>query len=44
VTYHSKGGIVKSEELTAARQRLDKHMSAATDKHATTEEMLVVVF
>jgi hypothetical protein len=36
---HLKGGIFEPEETTVARQRLDKHVSAATDKHAIIEEL-----
>jgi hypothetical protein len=33
-----------TETSTVAGQRLDKHLSAATDTHATIEELLDTVF
>jgi hypothetical protein len=39
-----KTGIVEPEETAAARQRLGKHVSAATNTHITIEEQLVAVF
>jgi hypothetical protein len=39
-----KGGIVESEETDVARQRIDKHVSAATDTHETIEEVLETMF
>jgi hypothetical protein len=44
VKWHLKGGIVEPEETDVARQRLDKHVSAATDTHPTIEELLETVF
>jgi hypothetical protein len=35
---------VEPDEADLVRQRLDKHVSEATDTHATTEELLEVVF
>jgi hypothetical protein len=35
---------VEPEEMTAAMQRLDKHMSVAMDMHATMQEQLEAVF
>jgi hypothetical protein len=39
-----EGGIVKPEETAVARQRLCKHVSAATDTHVTIEEILEAMF
>jgi hypothetical protein len=38
-----KAEIVESEETSIAEQRLGKQVSAATDTHATTEELLATV-
>jgi hypothetical protein len=38
VTWRLKAGIVKSEERSIVRQRLGKHIPAATNTHATIEE------
>jgi hypothetical protein len=35
---------VEPEETATARQQQRKHMSVATDMHATTEELLEMVF
>jgi hypothetical protein len=35
---------VEPEEINVARQRLDKHLSTATDPHATIEELLEASF
>jgi hypothetical protein len=35
---------VEPEEMAVARQWLDKHVSAATDMHATIEELLETMF
>jgi hypothetical protein len=35
--------IIELEETAVARQRLSKHVSAATNTHATIEEMLEAV-
>jgi hypothetical protein len=37
VTWHSKAGIVKSEEKPIVRQPLGKHIPAATNTQATIE-------
>jgi hypothetical protein len=39
-----KFGIMKAEETDFARQRLGKHISAATNTHATIYELLDAVF
>jgi hypothetical protein len=39
-----KAGRVESEETAVARQRFDKHFPVAMNTHATTEELLEVVF
>jgi hypothetical protein len=44
VTLQLKGGIVEPEETEFDRQRLDKHVSAATGRHATIEELLETMF
>jgi hypothetical protein len=36
--------IVEPEDTAVARQRLGKHVQAATNAHATTEELLDAVF
>jgi alkylhydroperoxidase/carboxymuconolactone decarboxylase family protein YurZ len=36
--------IVESEERAVARERLSKHISAATNTNATTEELLEALF
>jgi hypothetical protein len=38
VTWRPQAGILKSEETSIARQRLGKHIPAATNTHATIEE------
>lgn len=38
-----KSGIVQPEVVAVARQRIDDHLSAAKDMHATIEEMLEMV-
>jgi hypothetical protein len=43
VTWRLKAGIVEPEEAVA-RQRLGKHISAATNTHATIEELLAAAF
>jgi hypothetical protein len=40
VTRHLKGEIVEPDDTAVARQRLDKHVSAATDTHTTIEALL----
>jgi hypothetical protein len=35
-----KGGIVKPEQMVAARQWVNKHVSMATVTHATIEDLL----
>jgi hypothetical protein len=40
----SKARIVESEETAVTRQRLGKHIPAATNTHATMEELLDMVF
>jgi hypothetical protein len=35
---------VAPEETAVARQRLDKHLAAALDMHATIEELLEALF
>jgi hypothetical protein len=42
VIWRQKAGIV--EETAIARQWRGKHVSTATNKHASTEELLEVVF
>jgi hypothetical protein len=39
-----KGGIVEPEKMAVARQRLDKHIFAATDTHETTDDLLETMF
>jgi hypothetical protein len=39
-----KAGIVESEHVTIIRQPRGKHVSVATNKHATTGELLEAVF
>jgi hypothetical protein len=39
-----KAGIVEAEETAAARQRLGKHLPAATNTHVTIEELLDAEF
>jgi hypothetical protein len=39
-----KAGIVEPEETVVARQRLGNHFPAATNTHATVEELMDVVF
>jgi hypothetical protein len=43
-SWHMKGGIVESEETEVTKQRIDKHLSAATDSHKTIEELLEIMF
>jgi hypothetical protein len=38
-----KGGTAEPEETTIAGQRLSKYVSAATNTHATTDELLEAV-
>jgi hypothetical protein len=40
VTWRLKAGIMEPEETFISRQRLRKQVSAATDTHAPTEELL----
>jgi hypothetical protein len=35
---------VEQEKAAVARQRRGKHISAATNKHATTDELMEVAF
>jgi hypothetical protein len=44
VTLWPKAGLVEPEETSVARQRRDKQLSAATDSHATLEELLEAIF
>jgi hypothetical protein len=44
VTSHLNGGIVETEETAVARQRRDRHLSAATDTHTTLEKLLEAMF
>jgi hypothetical protein len=44
VTLHLQGRIVEPKGTVVARQRRDKHVSAATNTHATTEELLEAMF
>jgi hypothetical protein len=39
-----KSVVVQLEETIIARQRLSKHIPAATNKYATTEELFEAVF
>jgi hypothetical protein len=39
-----KGGAVETEETAVAKQRINKHVSAPTDTHTTTDELLEAVF
>jgi hypothetical protein len=39
-----KAGIMEAEDTGVARQRFDKYVPEATSTHATTEELLAVVF
>jgi hypothetical protein len=43
MTWQLKAGIVE-EEVAIATQQRGKHVSAATNKHATIEELLEAVF
>jgi hypothetical protein len=38
MTQWLEAGIAEPEENAVARKRLDQHVSAAKDKHATIEE------
>jgi hypothetical protein len=44
VTLHLKAGIMGPDETTIARQRLDKHVPAATNRQVTIEELLETGF
>jgi hypothetical protein len=44
VTWWLKVETVEQEEGAIARQRRGKHIFAATNQHATTEELLEAVF
>jgi hypothetical protein len=44
VTLRLKARILEIEEAAVARQRRLKQVSSATNKHATTEELLEAVF
>jgi hypothetical protein len=44
VTRRLKPGIVEQEEEAIARQWRCKHVSAATNQHATVEELLEALF
>jgi hypothetical protein len=43
-TQRLKAGTVESEETAVAKQRLGKHVPAATNTHTTIEEVLDAVF
>jgi hypothetical protein len=44
VTRRQKGGIVEPEKKNLARQRLDKHVTAAKETQARIEELLETMF
>jgi hypothetical protein len=44
VTWQLKAGILEQIDATIARQRCCKHVSAATDMHATVEKLLDAMF
>jgi hypothetical protein len=44
VTYRLKARSSEREETAVARERLGKHIPAATDTHATIEESFETVF
>jgi hypothetical protein len=44
VTWRLKARIVEREETAIASQRLGEHAPAATDAHATMEELVDAVF
>jgi hypothetical protein len=44
MTQQMKARIVDPEKLSIARQQYSKHVSAVTNNHTTTEELLEVMF
>jgi hypothetical protein len=44
VIWRLKAGVVEQEEMAIVRQRKSKHVSAATNKRTTIEEVLEAVF